>query len=61
MSEARATDTVVSLTLGGTATDPADYTATSLASITIPKGQTSADGTLTITPVDDAVAEEKRP
>ena len=43
LSEARAADTVVNLTLGGTATDPADYTATSLASITIPKGQTSAE------------------
>ena len=53
MSEARAADTVVDLTLGGTAAAPADYTATSLASITIPKGQTTAGGTLTITPVDD--------
>ena len=57
LSEARAADTTVDLTLGGTATDPADYTATSLASITIPKGQTSADGTLTITPVEDTVLE----
>ena len=57
LSEARAADTVVNLTLGGTATDPADYTSTSLASITIPKGETTTDGTLTITPVDDAVAE----
>ena len=57
LSEARATDTLVNLTLGGTAEAPADYTATSLASITIPKGQTSADGTLTITPADDGAAE----
>ena len=58
LSAARATDTAVDLTLGGTATDPADYTATSLASITIPKGDTSADGTLTITPVHDTVADD---
>ena len=51
------TDTVVNLTLGGTASAPADYTATALASITIPKGETSAEGTLTITPVDDTVVE----
>ena len=57
LSQARATDTVVNLALGGTATDPADYTATSLASITIPKGQTTADGTLTVTPVVDAAVE----
>ena len=57
LSEARQTDTVVNLTLGGTAADPADYTATSLASITIPKGDASADGTVTITPVVDAVIE----
>ena len=53
LSAARAADTVVDLTLGGTASDPGDYTATALASITIPKGERSADGTLTITPVDD--------
>ena len=58
MSAARAADTVVDLTLGGTAADPADYTATSLASITIPKGDTSADGTLTITPVHDTVSDD---
>ena len=58
LSAARAADTAVDLTLGGTATDPADYTATSLASITIPKGDTSADGTLTITPVHDTVADD---
>ena len=57
MSAARDTDTTVNLTLGGTAAEPADYTATSPASITIPKGQTTADGTLKITPVDDTVAE----
>ena len=57
MSVARDTGTVVHLTLGGTATNPADYTASALASITIPKGQTSAHGTLTIIPIDDTVAE----
>ena len=57
LSAARATDTVVALTLGGTAADPADYSATSLASISIPKGETTADGTLTITPVDDTLTE----
>ena len=57
MSAARATDTVVDLTLAGTAADPADYTVTSLTSITIPKGQTTANGTLTITPVEDTVVE----
>ena len=57
LSEARAADTVVNITLGGTASDPADYSASSLASITIPKGETSADGTLTVTPVDDELDE----
>ena len=57
MSAARATDTVVDLTLGGTAADPADYTATSLESITIPKGDTTGTATLTITPVVDTVLE----
>ena len=57
LSAARDTSTVVNLTLGGTATNPADYSASALASITIPKGQTTAAGTLTITPVDDSEAE----
>ena len=57
MSAARAADTVVNLTLGGSAADPADYTATNLTSITIPKGETTADGTLTITPVNDTAVE----
>ena len=56
LSEARAADTVVNLTLGGTATT-SDYTASALASITIPKGQTTGSGTLTITPVIDTEAE----
>ena len=61
ISEARAAYTLVTLTLGGTAVDPADYTASELASITIPKDQTSANGTLTITPVEDALSEVTRP
>ena len=57
LTAALAADTVVILTLGGTAAAPADYSATSLASVTIPRGQTSAEGTLTITPVEDETAE----
>ena len=57
MSAARETSTTVNITLGGTAANPADYTATSLTSITIPKGQTTANGTLTITPVEDTAVE----
>ena len=57
MSAARAVDTVVNLTLGGTASNSADYTASGPAIITIPRGQTTADATLTITPVDDAMDE----
>ena len=58
LSAAREADTVVNLTLGGTATDTTDYTTTSPTSITIPKGETSADATLTITPVDDILLED---
>ena len=50
-------DTVVTLTLSGTA-DSSDYTASTLNSITIPAGQSSASGTLTITPVDDGIIED---
>ena len=57
LNAALATDTVVILALGGTAAAPADYTATALASVTISKGETSAEGTLTITPVDDTAVE----
>ena len=47
----RAEATVVTIgTLEGTATKGTDYTATSLASITIPANSTSATGTITITP-----------
>ena len=57
MGAARPADTVVNITLGGTADDPADYTATALGSITIPANQTSGSGKLTITPVNDSLAE----
>ena len=51
-------NTVVTIgTLAGSATKDTDYSATSLASITILKGQTSGSGTLTITPTDDSVVE----
>ena len=54
----RAEATVVTIgTLEGTATKGTDYTATSLASITIPANSTSATGTITITPDDDKVVE----
>ena len=50
--------TVVTIgTLSGTATKDTDYTATTLASITIPANATSGTGTLTITPTDDAIVE----
>ena len=54
-----ASDVTVNLTWGGTATQGStgDYTATTLASITIPAGQVSASDTLTITPIDDDVME----
>ena len=49
-------DVVVTLTLSGTA-DASDYTATNLAGITIPAGQSSATDTLTITPKNDGTIE----
>ena len=50
--------TVVTIgTLEGSATQDTDYTATSLASITIPANTASGTGTLTITPTDDTVVE----
>ena len=54
-----ATDTVVTLSRGGTATPGTgnDYTATALASVTIPANSTSGSGTFTLTPIDDAVVE----
>ena len=54
----RPSETVVTIgTLAGSATKGTDYTATSLASITIPANTTSATGSLTITPTDDTVVE----
>ena len=51
-------DTVVTIgALGGSATKDTDYTAASLASVTIEADSTSGTGTLTITPADDAVVE----
>ena len=49
-------DIVVVLKLAGPA-DESDYTATTLASLTIPVGQSSKSGLLTITPVDDGISE----
>ena len=55
---ARSSDTVVSIgALSGTATKDSDYTATSLATITIPANATSGTGTFTVTPVSDYLAE----
>ena len=54
----RPSDTVVTIgTLAGTATKGTDYSATSLASITIPANSTIGTGTLTVTPTDDLVVE----
>ena len=54
----RASDTVVTIgTLSGTATKGTDYTATTLASITIPANSASGTGSITITPTDDSVVE----
>ena len=53
-------DTVVTIgTLEGTATGGTgnDYTASTLASITIPANTESGTGTLTVTPIDDTVVE----
>ena len=51
-------DTVVAIgTLAGTATKGTDYTATTLASITIPAKSSTGTGTITITPTDDTVVE----
>ena len=51
-------DTVVTIgTLSGSATKDTDYTATSLASITIPANSATGTGTITITPTDDSVVE----
>ena len=53
----RPSDTVVTLTLGGTA-GSSDYKVnTALASVTIPANSTNGEGTLELTPTDDAVVE----
>ena len=52
------TDTVVTIgTLAGGATKDTDYTATTLASITILANSSTGSGTITITPTDDEVVE----
>ena len=54
----RPSATVVTIgTLAGSATKDTDYTATTLASITIPPNTASGTGTITITPTDDQVVE----
>ena len=51
-------DTVVTIeSLTGSAAQNTDYTATSLASITIPANSTSGTGAITITPIDDTTVE----
>ena len=51
-------DTTVDLTLVGvTATVPADFTAAATTTLTINAGESSGTATLTITPVDDTMAE----
>ena len=53
----RTTDTKVTITLGGTAAS-SDYTVTTaLGSITIPTGELSKSGILTLTPTNDSVVE----
>ena len=47
-------DTTVTISLGGTA-GSSDYGASSLASVTIPAGESSGSETLTVTPTGDAV------
>ena len=46
----------IALSLGGTA-DSSDYTGPAAASVTIPAGQTSGNGTLTLTLIDDDISE----
>ena len=53
----RADDVEVALSLAGTASS-SDYTATGLSNITIPMGQTSATGTVSLTPTDDQVDDD---
>ena len=55
----RSETTVITIdALEGSATQNTDYTAGTLASITIPAGAGSATGTLVITPVNDEVVED---
>ncbi|KQM69470.1 hypothetical protein ASE74_05645 [Pedobacter sp. Leaf216] len=55
LSNPSATDTQITYTLGGTATEGSDYTTIVTKTITIPAGQTT--GTITIPVIVDAVAE----
>ncbi|SDD06044.1 Calx-beta domain-containing protein [Pedobacter soli] len=55
LSNPSATDTQLTYTLGGTATEGSDYTAITTKVITIPAGETT--GTITIPVIADAVAE----
>lgn len=61
LKTANVIDTAIDVTiqpLTGTADNPGDYTATTpLPTITIPAGQTTGAGTMTITPVRDAILE----
>ena len=51
----------MTISLGGTATENTDYTVnTALASIVIPAGVISAEGTLTITPAEDTNVEGEK-
>ena len=49
--------TVVTITLGGTATSSDYEVTTALASITIPEGESSEVGTVTLTPTNDSIVE----
>ncbi|MCZ4222600.1 Calx-beta domain-containing protein [Pedobacter rhodius] len=55
LSNASATDTQISYTLGGTATEGSDYSTINTKTITIPAGQTT--GTITIPVLTDALTE----
>ncbi len=52
-------DTTITISLAGTATEDTDYTvSTALASITIPSGQSTGSGTMTLSPSEDEIIEE---
>ena len=55
--EALTSDVTVNLTWGGGTATADDYTATALASVTIPANSVGGSGTLTITPIDDDAVE----